>query len=262
VLWLLILRAIGLEFRAHLNSPVWTTFFDGAFGVSSALLAVFFGAALGNVIRGVPIEPDGYFFLPLWTDWRTGPHPGILDWYTVICGVLALAALAVHGAAWIALKTEGDLRKRANTMARKLWPLLVALTVISLPATVHVRPFVASNYFMYPGAMLIPLAVLVALVMLILRLRKGDDRGAFLASCAYLVAMLVGAVFALYPFVLPASGDPNLGLTIYNASTSDHALKIGLVWWSFGMCLVLGYFVFVYRMFRGRVKAGGDGHGY
>src|SRR6266852_5879633 len=93
VLWLLILRGIGVELRMHLESPVWRGFFDGAFSLSSLLLTVFFGAALGNVIRGVPLQKDGYFFLPLWTDWRVGALPGVLDWYTVLAGVVALVAL-------------------------------------------------------------------------------------------------------------------------------------------------------------------------
>ena len=80
VLWLLILRGIGIELRMHLDSPVWRGLFDGSFAIASLLLAVFFGAALGNVIRGVPLQPDGYFFLPLWTDWNVSDQPGILDW--------------------------------------------------------------------------------------------------------------------------------------------------------------------------------------
>ena len=88
VLWLLILRGIGIELRMHLVSPVWRGLFDGSFGIASLLLAIFYGAALGNVIRGVPLHQDGYFFLPLWTDWGVGPQPGILDWYTVIAGVV------------------------------------------------------------------------------------------------------------------------------------------------------------------------------
>src|ERR1700686_4984855 len=98
VLWLLILRGISVELRMHINVGVWKSFFDGLFVFSSALLAVFYGAALANVIRGVPLQADGYFFLPLWTNWRIGAQPGILDWYTVIGGMVALVALAVHGA--------------------------------------------------------------------------------------------------------------------------------------------------------------------
>ena len=91
VLWLLILRGLSVELRMHVHEPLWRSFFDGLFFFSSSLLAIFFGAALANVIRGVPIGPDNYFYLPLWTDWRTGANPGILDWYTVIGGLMALA---------------------------------------------------------------------------------------------------------------------------------------------------------------------------
>ncbi len=117
VLWLLILRGIGIEFRMHLGSAVWRGLFDGFFALSSLLLAVMFGVALANVLRGVPLRADGYFFEPLWTDWRVGPEPGILDWYTVIGGATALAALAMHGATYLALKSEGDLNVRAHRLA-------------------------------------------------------------------------------------------------------------------------------------------------
>src|SRR6202049_976267 len=104
VLWLLILRGIGIEFRMHFSSAVWRGLFDGFFAVSSLLLAVFFGVALANVLRGVPLQADGYFFEPLWTNWRVGSEPGILDWYTLIGGATALAAPGVPGATYIALK--------------------------------------------------------------------------------------------------------------------------------------------------------------
>src|SRR5579872_3255851 len=135
VLWLLILRGIGIELRTHLDSPVWRGLLGGAFGIASLLLAVFYGAALGNVIRGVPLQADHYFFLPLWTDWNVSPQPGILDWYTVIAGVLTL-----HGANYAALKTSGDLNLRSRRAAALLWPVLVAATVVSLSATLYVRP--------------------------------------------------------------------------------------------------------------------------
>jgi cytochrome d ubiquinol oxidase subunit II len=260
VLWLLMLRAVGLEFRAHLASPVWRAFCDGCFSLSSGLLMVFYGAALGNVIRGVPLGEDGYFFLPLWTNWRTGAQPGILDWYTVLCGVVAVAALTLHGALWIAYKTTGELQARARRSAALLWPALVAATLVSLPATIYVRPDALRNYEEQPLGFLIPVGVALGLAGILWNLRHGQDGGAFLASCGYLVFMLVGAVFALYPYVLPSSGDPSLALTVDNASAAPHGLSIGIVWWSIGMAMALGYFVFTYRMFHGKVSAEGDGH--
>src|SRR5215471_8752412 len=128
VLWLVMLRGIGIELRVHVGNPVWQGFFDVIFCVSSALLAIFFGAALGNVIRGVPLGTDGYFFEPLWTNFRLGAHPGILDWYTVLAGVVALATLTAHGALYLVLKTDGDLARRARSTATAMWPIQLLLT--------------------------------------------------------------------------------------------------------------------------------------
>ena len=260
VLWLLMLRGIGIELRSHIENPVWQGFFDVVFCCSSALLAIFFGAALGNVIRGVPLGSDGYFFEPLWTNFRLGPYPGILDWYTVMAGVVALVTLTAHGALYVTLKTDGELSIRARGVAMTVWPLQVALTLISLVATWFVRPSIKENYLAYPIGFLIPVVVFASLVMIRVATDKNKELRAFLASCVYITGMLVGAVFALYPVVLPASTDPANNLTIYNASAGHHGLSVGLVWWTLGMILSVGYFVFVYRMFRGKVQLEGGGY--
>jgi cytochrome bd ubiquinol oxidase subunit II len=262
VLWLLIFRALGIELRGHVPESVWRNFFDGAFTMSSALLAVFFGAALGNVIRGVPIRDDGYFFAPLWTDWRVGPNPGILDWYTVLAGLLALAALAQHGSLYLALKTEGAVNERAKRIASFTWIAVVVLTALSLVATLSALPGIARNYTQWPVGYVIPVGVIASLLAVSFYHRRGRERDAFLGSCAYLIFMLVGAAFALYPRVLPASNDPARSLTIHNTATGPYSMKGGLVWWTFGMLIAIGYFVFVYRMFRGKVKLEGGEHAY
>ncbi|HUB52369.1 MAG TPA: cytochrome d ubiquinol oxidase subunit II, partial [Terracidiphilus sp.] len=128
VLWLLVLRGVSLELRNHLDLGVWRTLLDGVFGFASALLTIFYGAALANVIRGVPLQSSGYFFLPLWTTWTPGPQPGILDWYTVIGGLVALVALTLHGSLWLVLKTGGELEQRARSQVSRLWFALLALT--------------------------------------------------------------------------------------------------------------------------------------
>ena len=260
VLWLLMLRGIGIELRAHMDNPVWQGFFDVIFSVSSALLAIFFGAALGNVIRGVPLGADGYFFEALWTDFRLGPHPGILDWYTVMAGVVALVTLTAHGALYVTLKTDGDLGQRARRLTIAVWPVQLALTLISLLATWFVRPSIKENYLTYPIGFLIPILVFGSLVLMLVWTRRGKELAAFLASCIYITGMLVGAVFALYPVVLPASTDPAYNLTIHNAAAAHHGLTVGLIWWTLGMILSVGYFVYVYRMFRGKVQLEGGGY--
>src|SRR5437879_220921 len=182
VLWLLIMRGLGVELRMHMEIGVWRAFFDGLFFISSLLLAIFYGAALANVIRGVPLGEDGYFFLPLWTNWRVGPTPGILDWYTVIGGVLALVALALHGALYLATKTENQLQERARFAAKYLCITLLALTIFSLPATMTARRDGLQNYLHYPILFIVPAAIFAALVGILHFSRRLEDRKAFTCS--------------------------------------------------------------------------------
>jgi cytochrome bd ubiquinol oxidase subunit II len=253
VLWLLILRAIGIDFRIHVESRVWQAFFDVIFSGSSILLAVFFGAALGNVVRGVPLDASGYFFEPLWTNFKLGPRTGILDWYTVLIGVMALVTLAAHGSYYIALKTDEDLGRRARGIALLCWPLQFFLTFSALVATYFIRPDIMANYGKHPVGLLIPVVVAASLGVMLWANPKGKEMLAFIASSLYITFLLVGAAFALYPVVLPAR-DHQYDLTIFNTAAAHHGLTVGLIWWTFSAVLAVGYFVFVFRMFRGKVQ--------
>ncbi|MCC6863013.1 MAG: cytochrome d ubiquinol oxidase subunit II [Bryobacterales bacterium] len=262
VLWLLMMRGIGIEFRNHVEGALWAQFYDVMFSVSSLLLAVFFGAALGNVIRGVPLNAEGYFFEPLWTNFRVDRNPGILDWYTVLTGVVALVVLAAHGACYIALKTEGELSVRARGLARRLWWGVAGLTVVSLIATLAVRPAMLDNYRNYAAGAVFPLAVFASLALMAYYLSRERDKAAFVSSSVYIGCMLAGAAFGLYPYVLPATTEPAYSLTVHNTKAAAHGLSVGIVWWILGMVLALGYFTFLYRLFRGKVKVSAEGHGY
>lgn len=253
VLWLLVLRGVSLELRNHLDLGIWRRLFDGLFGIASALLTIFYGAALANVIRGVPLREDGFFFLPLWTNWQPGANPGILDWYTVIGGLVALVALTLHGALWIRIKISGDLESRAARLVNPLLAGLLVLTAVSLAATVAVRPQTLINYFRYPATFIVPVGVMASLAAIWLWNRTGQALKAFLASCTYLFFMLAGACWGLYPVVLPASSGYGPDITLDRSLSGPHALAVGLVWWTFGMALAIGYVVFVYSHFKGKI---------
>jgi cytochrome d ubiquinol oxidase subunit II len=259
VLWLLILRGISIELRNHIEVGVWRALLDGVFGMSSAALIIFYGAALANVLRGVPLQADGYFFLPLWTDWKPGPHPGILDWYTVIGGLVALVALTLHGALWLSVKTSGALADRARRIVNPLCLQLAAITVISLGATIAVRPVSLDNYFNYPFTFVVPVGVIASLGGIWFFNRKVQPLRAFLSSCVYLFFMLAGACWGLYPTLLPATTGAEHDITLARAISGPHTLAVGLAWWGFGMALAVGYMVFVYSTFRGKVDLA-DGH--
>jgi cytochrome d ubiquinol oxidase subunit II len=167
VLWLLLLRAVGIEFRMHLESQLWRDFFDTVFFAASALLAIFFGAALGNVLRGVPLGADHYFFVPLWTDFRPGPEPGVLDWYTVGAAVLALASLMLHGALYVAVKTTGGLQDRMRRIAVALAPAVLILAIAGLFASTLVRPSLLDNYRSQPVGWIFPALVAAGLALVV-----------------------------------------------------------------------------------------------
>jgi cytochrome d ubiquinol oxidase subunit II len=233
---------------------------DTVFMLSSVLLPVFFGAALGNVIRGVPLDGDATFFLPLWTDFRPGPHPGVLDWYTVICGVVALVAIATHGANYLALRATGELNRRARAIARMGTLVLPVVTTVSLAATIAVRPTVLDNFRAHPIGLFIPAAVALSLVAMALAARRGREVTAFVASVVYLATMLGGAAFALFPVLLPSSTDPALSLTLENAATGSYAMKTALRWWPIAFLIVAATFVHLYRTFRGKIAGSEGGH--
>ncbi len=260
VLWLLIGRGVSVELRNHLELGVWQTLFDGVFCVASALLAIFYGAALANVLRGVPLQADGFFFLPLWTNWLPGVTPGILDWYTVIGGLVALSALTLHGALWLSLKTSGELEQRARSIVKPLLGVLVVLTIASLIATIAVRPASLNNYFRYPLTFVIPVGVVACMAGIWFFNRAAEPLKAFLASCGYLFFMLSGACWAVYPTLLPATTGAANDITVSRALSGSYTLTVGLAWWAVGMTLAGAYFVFVYWKFRGKVDLAANGH--
>jgi cytochrome d ubiquinol oxidase subunit II len=139
-------------------------------------------------------------------------------------------------------------------------PALVVLTLLSLVGTTLVRPQVLDNYRADPAGWIIPVLVAAGLFGMWYFGRSGQERNAFLSSCLYIGAMLCGAAFALYPVLLPSSGDPANSVTIENAAAGPQSLSVGLIWWGIGMAIAIGYFVIVYRMFRGKVALGSAGH--
>ncbi|MDP2471359.1 MAG: cytochrome d ubiquinol oxidase subunit II [Candidatus Palauibacterales bacterium] len=246
VLWLLVFRALAIELRHQVADPIWTQFWDVALGAASILLAVFFGAALGNVIRGVPLDADGVFFEPLWTDFRVGEATGILDWYTILIGVLALVALAHHGALWLFDRTDAAVQERADRVAGFMWMAVVVLTVLGTIATFYVQANVGRSLAARPSGLIFPLFAGAGLVASSVFRRRGAGRRAFHASAVFLCGMLGSAAIGLYPYVLPARNEAH-GLTAADAASAPYGLGVALAWWIPGIVIACGYFTFLYR---------------
>jgi cytochrome d ubiquinol oxidase subunit II len=254
VLWLLILRGIAIELRSHLDHPLWRPIWDVTFSIASLLLAFVFGTTIGNLTRGVPLNAEGYFFIPYWTSFLPGPEPGVLDLYTVFKGVLGAAILTVHGATYIAMKTEGEIYRRACRVAKVGGWILVPLVLINVLTLSSVQPILSANYSAYPIGYAIPLAAAVALGSMLYFRQIGRDAAAFFASCLFILAGIGITAWGYYPNLLISTTDPSHNLTIYNSATSAYGLQVGLIWFGIGFPLVLAYTIFMYRSFWGKVQ--------
>src|ERR1700726_151973 len=205
VLWLLILRGISIEFRPHVDSPLWRPFWGTVFGLASAALALLFGVALGNVVRGVPLDQSGYFFLPLWTNLCPSGEVGIIDWYTLLVGAASLVALAQHGSLWVVLKTEGRLQERTRSFGAKCWTGSVAITVLMSVASFSIQPNLIMQFQNHPWGLIFPAMAVVGMIGMRGLSSRRQDLQALLASGLHLIGMLTSAAFGVFPNVLPSN---------------------------------------------------------
>jgi cytochrome d ubiquinol oxidase subunit II len=262
VIWMLILRAVAIEFRSHVADALWRRFWDAAFAVASAVLAILWGAAVGNVIRGLPLDASGWFALTLFTSFRPVPPVGILDWYTVLTGVFALVALVGHGAVYLVWRTTGGVHDRARSLARAvfmalavLWPIVTLATSIVNPALLPALPGRALAWLGLLGA-------IAGLVTVFVSLRRDRPLAAFLGSSAWIVGMLVATAACLFPVLLRAVPDDTFSITVHNAGNTVEGLRTALGWWAVGFPIAVAYFVILFRVHRGKAVAAADGEGY
>jgi cytochrome d ubiquinol oxidase subunit II len=253
VLWLLILRGVSIELRSHHASPLWRQFFDAVFALSSALLALVLGVALGNVLRGVPIDASGTFEAALFTDFGEGGELGAIDWYTLSVGLFALVTLAAHGAMYLRWKTGGDVNVRATRLARTLWIWVAVVAAAVTIETGEVRPALLDSLAARPALWILPLIVIAAIVAVFVSLARGGERRGFLASSLAIAALLAMTAGALYPVLLPSTIDARYSLDVARAANDDRGLAIGLAWWIPAIALAIGYFTYLFRSFRGKV---------
>jgi cytochrome d ubiquinol oxidase subunit II len=240
VLWLLVARGLALELRHQIVNPLWRSACDVVFTLSSAALALVFGVALGNVVRGVPLNADGYFHLTLFE---------CLNWYALLIGVFGLVTLCAHGAGFLAVRGEGALAVRARARARLLTVVAAVLFVALIGPTASVRSAMFSNLLDHPWRLIFPALATAALIFTIVSQHRGAWGRAFAGSSLFIVGLLTTMAAGLYPYVLPAHEHRPFGLTVDNAAAGHKALVNAIVWWPLGMVLAAVYFTFAYRMF-------------
>jgi cytochrome d ubiquinol oxidase subunit II len=256
VLWLLILRGVSMEFRSLQDNPLWRDFWDTVFSLASGLLAFVFGAALGNLVRGVPVDAEGLSGMPLFTNFRTGEYPGIFDWYTVLVGLFAAAVLAGHGALYLAWRTTDPVARRSLDRARLIWRALLPGWVIVTAATAWVQP---QNFVLLaarPWSILFAAAMLGGCWGVFHHLRNERPLAAFLSSSIYIAGLVATTLIGNYPYWLRSTVDPKYDLTAANTVSHGYGLGVALIWWSIGIALATAYFTYLYRSMS--EKVGGD----
>lgn len=262
VLWSLILRGTSLEVGGHIDNPLWQAFWDFVFTVSSIMLAVLFGAALGNVARGVPLDGSGEFQMAFFTNFGVRGHVGLLDWYTVSMGVFTLIILCAHGAVYLAIKTEGAVHDRAERLAGRLWMAVCPGFIAIAVETWWVRPELIAGMWHRP---LVVVAVIIAVAgaaAIFTGLGSRREQRAFIGSWLVIIGLLGAGAAAMFPFMLHSTLGEEHSLTAFNCSASRKSLLVGIVWWPIALLLALGYFLFIFRYYRGKVKPTEDTQGF
>jgi cytochrome d ubiquinol oxidase subunit II len=255
VLWCFALRGVAIEVRSHVRDAMWAAFWDALFGVASALLALLFGVAFGNIVRGVPVDAERSFTMPFFTHFGTTGRVGLLDYYTLSVGMLAITLLSAHGAAFLAWRTAGAVRDRCLRLERKLWPAVAALFAAVSLETAFVRPDLFAHLLARPLAWL-AVAIAVGGAAVLVSSRRGLlDGRAFLGSCTLIAGVLSSAGAALFPVFLRSTLSPAFDLDALHQPRNSIAMKFALGWWPFAFALAVSYFVNVFRANRGRVKA-------
>jgi cytochrome d ubiquinol oxidase subunit II len=262
ILWCLILRGMALEVGGHINDRLWQGFWDFTFVISSLLLAILFGAAGGNLARGVPVDAQGNFSMAFFTDFETRGNVGLLDWYTVSIALFAAVLLAAHGATYLTLKTEGPVHDRSAAFAKWLWLAIVPLLLAVSVETWIVRPELPGQGMRNPFAWFGIATIVISTWTLFTGLRHGHETKAFLGSNFLIVGLLATGAAAIFPVMLYSTLAPANSLTAYTVASSPGGLLIAAIWWPVAFVFAALYFVFISRHFYGKVSLKRDNQGF
>ncbi len=247
----LIFRAVSFEFRGKVESAGWRRFWDAAFGLGSLLPAVLFGVAFGNILRGIPIDNAGNFM---------GSFLGLLNPYSIVIGVLSLAMFLMHGANYMTMKSEGDLRERFVKLSGRFWILFIILYIIATFLTMFDAGFLFNGMTANPLFWILFILLLASILYQPVALKAKKYFAAFISSSISIASIIGISAVSLFPRLVPSSIDLNFSLTIYNASSTPRTLFTMLIIALIGMPLVITYTILIYRVFKGKVLLGKESY--
>lgn len=274
ILLALILRPVGFKYRSKVNNPQWRAFWDYALFIGGFVPALIFGVAVGNVLQGVPFNFDDQL-----RPFYTGSFFALLNPFALLCGILSILMLAMHGACFLNVKTEKHLQKSA-IKAGRISALLTLLVFIGAGFWLHygingytlngVLPHDGpsnplyktavqqadawfNNYRNYPITLLAPIVGIVGAFLALMLTRFA--KLAFVCSALSVTGIIATVGVSMFPFILPSSTNPEQSLTVWDSSSSQLTLFIMLVAVIIFLPIVLGYTAWVYRVLRGKVTA-------
>ncbi len=245
ILFALILRAVSMEFRAQVESEKWRPIWDWSLGIGSLLPAFLFGVTVGNILRGIPLDSNGNF---------TGTFVGLLNPFSLLVGVLSLIMFVKHGAIYMMLKTDGKIFRRMKNIASKTWigftALFIVMTVYAFVEAPHLFEGVLKN----PVFWLFLFILFGSLIITPMMVNAANSGKAFISSSVTITGLIGITATGMYPTIVPALDNSMNSLTITNASSTALSLTTMLIITLIGMPIVLGYTIFIYRIFKGKVE--------
>jgi cytochrome d ubiquinol oxidase subunit II len=262
ILWCLLLRGMALEVGGHIRDRMWQGFWDFVLVFASALLAVLFGAAGGNVLRGEPVDPQGDFSMSFFTNFGVRGYVGILDWYSVSVAVFATLILAAHGATYLVLRTDGPVHDRSLSLAKNFWLAIPFLLVAISAETWIVRPELPGQLMTNPFGWLGALLIVGSAAGLVSAFKNREEKRAFLCSNLLIIGFLATGAATIFPVMIFSTLNPTNSLTAFNSAAPANSLFIAAFWWPIAAILTIGYAVFVSRRYAGKVSLRGETDGY
>ncbi len=274
VLFALFFRPVGFEYRSKVQDPRWRTAWDWGLFVGGMVPALIFGVVFGNLLQGVPFHYDE-FVRPFYT----GSFFGLLNPFALLAGVVSLSMLVMHGAVYLQMRTEAELFNRAKKAVLLFGIIFIAafalagiwqahgiegFRIVSSPdpgtafsplaKTVEVSQGAwMENYANYPWMMLAPVLAFVGGILAIVLSRLNRPGIAFIFSGSALAGVILTAGFAMFPFVMPSTTNPNSSLTVFDATSSHRTLTVMFFAVIIFLPIVLAYTSWVYRVMRGKI---------
>lgn len=239
----LILRGISFEYRSKDSNPAWRRRFDRMIAIGSFLPSFLLGTAFANLAQGVPIDENMIYTGNLFT---------LLNPFGLIGGVTMVSVFLLHGANFLTLKLDGELRDRAREVSKKLY-IVAAIAVVLLAVTTYIYTDISTKIGINPGIM--PIASVAVLLVTILFINRKMEGWAFISTGIHIILTQIAFFTLMFPRVMISSTNPAYNLTIYNASSSQYTLTVMSIIALIFVPIVLLYQGWTYYMFRKRITA-------